>query len=169
VFGLRWRSLNDHHFVIRDSAWHGKLLEDATKTGERRVAIPSQTYAALMRWRGECPDTSPDALMFASATGTPIASHNFRNRVLAPLREKLGLPVPLTFQVLRRSHATRNQKTPKDAQLHLGHKSIVTTMDVYAQEIPESVKRMVERDEADVLGKSTAAPPAARVLKGASP
>ena len=48
-------------------------------------------------------------------------------------------------------------------------KSIVTTMDVYAQEIPESVKRMVERDEADVLGKSTAARPAARVLKGASP
>ena len=42
-------------------------------------------------------------------------------------------------------------------------------MDVYAQEIPESVKRMVERDEADVLGKSTAARPAARVLKGASP
>jgi hypothetical protein len=32
------------------------------------------------------------------------------------------------------------QKTPKDAQSHLGHNSIVTTMDVHAQEIPASVK-----------------------------
>jgi integrase len=116
--------------LIRDSAWHGKLLEDATKQGERRVAIPSQTRAALMRWREQCKDTFPDALIFASKKGTPISTHNFRNRVLVPLQEKLELTVPLTFQVLRRSHATRNQKTPKDAQSHLGHKSIVTTMDV---------------------------------------
>ena len=71
--------------------------------------------------------------------------------MLVPLQKKLELTVPLTFQVLRRSHATRNQKTPKDAQSHLGHKSIVTTMDIYAQEIPASVKRMVERDEADIF------------------
>ena len=53
--------------------------------------------------------------------------------------------------MLRRSHATRNQKRAKDAQMHLGHRSIVTTMNVYAQEIPESVKQMVEEDEALVL------------------
>ncbi len=40
---------------------------------------------------------------------------------------------------------------PKDAQSHLGHESIVTTMDVYAQEIPQSVKRMVQRDEEDIF------------------
>jgi integrase len=62
----------------------------------------------------------------------------------------VGFP---TFQVLRRSHATRNQATPKDAQSHLGHKSIVTTMDVYSVEIPESVRRMVTRDEEAILSR----------------
>ena len=33
VLGLRWRSFCGDHFLIRDSAWKGKLLEDATKTG----------------------------------------------------------------------------------------------------------------------------------------
>ena len=34
----------------------------------------------------------------------------------------------------------------------MGHGSIETTGDVYMQEIPESVTRMVELDEMDVLG-----------------
>ena len=81
--------------------------------------------------------------MFLSKSGTPISIHNYRNR----------LAVLLTFQVLRRSHATRNQKRAKDAQMHLGHRSIVTTMNIYAQEIPESVKQMVEEDEAVLKAK----------------
>ena len=59
VFGLRWRSFRDDHFLIRDSAWNGKLLEDATKTGERRVAIPPATRQAILRWRKYAKDTCP--------------------------------------------------------------------------------------------------------------
>jgi len=166
IFGLRWRSFLDDVLLVRDSAWNGHLLEDATKTGERRIAVRPVTREAILRWRGKCPDTSPYALMFASAKGTPISSHNFRNRVLAPLQEKLGLTVPLTFQVLRRSHATRNQLRLKDVQSHLGHKSITTTANVYAQAVPASVREMVATDEADVLGiKSTATRSATRVRK----
>ena len=166
IFGLRWRSFLDDVLLVRDSAWNGHLLEDATKTGERRIVVPPMTQEAILRWRGECSDTSSCALMFASAKGTPISSHNFRNRVLVPLQEKLGLTVPLTFQVLRRSHATRNQLRLKDVQSHLGHKSITTTANVYAQAVPASVREMVATDEADVLGiKSTATRPATRVRK----
>jgi integrase len=156
VFGLGWRSFCGDHFLIRDSAWNGKLLEDATKTGERRVYIPPSTHTAILRWREKAKDTSPDAVRFPSKPGTPMSAHNFHNRVRGPLRKKLGLGVPLTFQVLRRCHATRNQRTPKDAQAHLGHKSIVTTMDIYAQEIPASAREMVTQDEAAVLALSAA-------------
>ena len=149
--GLLGISFRDDHFLIRDSVWNGKLLEDATKTGERRVAIPPATRQAILRWRKYAKDTSPEALMFPSKKGTPMSAHNFHNRILRPLRKKLDLDVPLTFQVLRRSHATRNQRTPKDAQAHLGHRSIVTTMDIYAQEVPASVREMVDQDEAAVL------------------
>jgi integrase len=153
VFGLRWSSLRGDHFVIRNSAWKGKLLPDQAKDAERRVFIPPATRAAIMRWHETCQSKLPDDLMFPSKKGTPISSHNYRNRVLVPLAKKLELTVPLTFQVLRRSHATRNQRRAKDAQLHLGHRSILTTMNVYAQEIPESVKQMVEQDETTILAE----------------
>jgi len=89
-------------------------------------------------------------MLFSSAVGGPMDSHNFNNRVMAPLRDKLKLSV-LTFQVLRRSHATRNQATPTDSQAHLGHKQITTTLGIYAQEVPATVKAMVAADEAAIL------------------
>ncbi len=109
IFGLRWSSFHDDHFVIRDSAWKGKLLPDQAKVGERRVFIPPATRKAILRWHEH---SNPNGLMFASKKGNPLIADNFRKRVLVPLEKQLNLTVPLTFQVLRRSHATRNQKDP---------------------------------------------------------
>lgn len=150
VFGLTWGAIHGDYFLIRDSAWKGKLLSDATKTGERAVFIPPATMAAITRWKAVAKFTGANDILFASKKGTPMSSHNFNNRVLVPVRDKLKLPA-LTFQVLRRSHATRNQATPKDAQSHLGHKQITTTLGIYAQEVPASVKAMVAADEAAII------------------
>lgn len=150
IFGLRWSALHGDHFVIRDSAWRGRLLADTTKTGQRSVFIPPATLAAIACWRKVATFKAPGDILFASEAGTPMSSHNFSNRTLVPVRDKLKLPA-LTFQVLRRSHATRNQSTPKDAQSHLGHSNIQTTMNIYAQAIPASVKAMVATDEAAIL------------------
>jgi integrase len=147
---LRWSAFKGTHFLIRDSAWKGQLLKDATKTGERLVSIPDATRAAILRWRNESEFTGQDDIIFCTSTGTVMNAHNFRNRVLVPLSEKLGLPT-ITFQVLRRSHATRNQDRSKDVQSHLGHKSIVTTLGIYTQEIPTSVAAMVQADEDAIL------------------
>jgi len=70
---------------------------------------------------------------------------NYRNRILAPLAEKLGLP-KLNFQVLRRTMATLAQKkgSVKDIQAHLRHSKADTTANEYMQELPESVKQMVD-------------------------
>ena len=69
---------------------------------------------------------------------------NYRNRVLNPLAEKLGIP-KLNFQILRRTIATRAQKmgSVKDIQAHLRHAKADTTANEYMQELPESVKQMV--------------------------
>jgi integrase len=151
VFGLRWSSFLNDCFVIRDSAWKGRLLEDEAKGEERRVFIPPATREAILRWREVCKYTKPGDLMFASKKGNPLIADNFRKRVLAKLQDDLKLGVPLTFQVLRRSHATRNQKTPKDSQAHMGHKTLTMTLGTYAQAIPDSVREMVERDERETL------------------
>jgi integrase len=158
VFGLCWSAFCGDYFLIRDSAWKGKLLKDATKTGEHSVSIPPATREAILRWKAKSAFTGQNDLIFCTSVGTPMSSHNVRNRVLVPVREKLGLTVPLTFQVLRRSHAARNQASPKDVQGHLGHASIVTTMGICAQGIPASVKAMVEADEVAILRLPIALP-----------
>jgi len=70
---------------------------------------------------------------------------NYRNRVLTPLAQRLGLP-KLNFQVLRRTMATLAQKkgSVKDIQAHLRHAKADTTANEYMQELPESVKQMVD-------------------------
>jgi hypothetical protein len=69
---------------------------------------------------------------------------NYRNRVLNPLAEKLGLP-KLNFQVMRRTMATQAQSmgSVKDIQAHLLHAKADTTANEYMQELTESVKKMV--------------------------
>ncbi len=69
---------------------------------------------------------------------------NYRNRVLNPLAEKLGLP-KLNFQVMRRTMATQAQSmgSLKDIQAHLRHAKADTPANEYMQELPESVKKMV--------------------------
>jgi integrase len=153
LFGLRWQSWKGDSFHITDSAWRGRLLTDETKTGARRVFIPPATRRALRNWHKHATFTASNDILFATKAGSPVSAHNFHNRVLRPLRNKLKLSVPLTFQVLRRSHATRNQGTPKAAQSHLGHRNITTTLNIYAQEVPASVKAMVTADESKILSK----------------
>jgi site-specific recombinase XerD len=79
---------------------------------------------------------------------------NFLRRRIKLIAISLGIdPHLLTFQVLRRSFATRNQKraSMKDVQEHLRHARIETTGNVCVQAIPESVRSMVEADITDVL------------------
>ena len=61
----------------------------------------------------------------------------FLQKRIQPIAKALGISVPVTFQVLRRSCTTRNQKNGslKDVQVHMGHGSIETTGNVYMMEI----------------------------------
>ena len=82
--------------------------------------------------------------MEAGVPGPASYPANYRNRVLKPLAEALNIP-KLTFQVLRRTMATRAQAlgSVKDIQAHLRHSRADTTANEYMQELPESVQQMV--------------------------
>jgi integrase len=82
--------------------------------------------------------------MFPNADGWFIDPTNYRNRVLKPLADSLGIP-KLNFQVIRRTIATRAQSlgSVKDIQSHLRHSRADTTANEYMQELPESVPQMV--------------------------
>jgi hypothetical protein len=120
--------------------------------------LPKGMVDDLWLWKQECPDSSPDAFMFPNTDGGFMDTGNYRNRILTPLAEKLGLP-KLNFQVLRRTMATLAQRkgSVKDVQAHLRHSKADTTANEYMQELPESVGRMVESMHEELMNSQTAA------------
>ena len=71
--------------------------------------------------------------------------HNYLERILKPAARSVGIK-DITFQALRRTFATQVQPfgTVKDSQTQLRHADANTTMNIYAQAIPESVRAAVE-------------------------
>jgi integrase len=157
VFGITWGCLQGNQLEIRNTAYRGKLNQWRVKrkASFRRIFLPPLLIKAFSAYRAKCSATHADDLVFPSAkTGRPMWPGIWLQDRIQPVARALGITVPVTFQVLRRSCTTRNQKhgSLKDVQTHLGHASISTTGDVYMQELPDSVAQMVELDVADVMG-----------------
>ena len=109
------------------------------------MAVPKPLQLELECWRTACGDLTPDDFMFASSRGTPLDGHNYLQRVLQPVAEKIGIPC-LTFQALRRTFATlvQGKGSVKDAQAQLRHALAAISLGIYTQAIPDSVAAAVE-------------------------
>jgi integrase len=154
--GLTWKSYAGDHFVIYDTAYEGVLYEGKVKTEDSRarIPIPQRVRPYIEAWKRECPDTSPDALMFPTkghrknkGKQVPFRAKNFFKWRVWPYTDKLNIPHRLcTFQVFRRTLGTDLQKhgTMKDAQAIMRHKHIKTTAEVYMDQIPESVRNAID-------------------------
>ena len=85
---------------------------------------------------------------------------NILRRHLRPAAVKLGMdPKKATWRSLRTSCATwmvEAGANPKDVQGQMRHSRISTTMDIYAQPVPESQRRAVARTMDMVTARSTA-------------
>ena len=107
----------------------------------------------LRTWREDNASAPEDALIFPTEKGTPMRPENWLRRRIKPIVVKLGIVVPVNFQVLRRTFATNAQRfgSPKDVQAHLRHADITTTLNEYTQTIPESVRKLVNAVADDVM------------------
>ena len=146
LFALRWRSFdNVNTLSITETVYKGKIRPFGKTDGSLTdVHLPPGLAAELRLWKKENPKASPDAFIFPNSRGGFMDTGNYRNRVLNPLAERLGLP-KLNFQVMRRTMATQaqNMGSVKDIQAHLRHAKADTTANEYMQELPESVRKMV--------------------------
>mgnify|MGYP005814139301 CR=1 FL=1 len=152
LFALRWGGfdMDACTLTVTQTAYRGKLRDfGKTKKSRRKVHLPKGLVNELWLWKQECPDRSAEAFIFPNArkrNGVKkngfIRTENYRARVLKKLAEKLWL-AKLNFQVLRRTMATLAQKKGgvKYVQGILGHSKADTTVNVYMQEIEESVKQ----------------------------
>ncbi len=146
LFALRWRSFDDKEtLTITETVYKGKIrLYGKTDGSLTDVHLPPALAEELLLWKSENPKARPDSFIFPNSRGGFLDTKNYRNRVLMPLAEKLGVP-RVNFQILRRTMATQAQSmgSVKDIQAHLRHAKADTTANEYMQELPESVKTMV--------------------------
>jgi integrase len=166
IFGLRWSSWRSDHLQIEGTAWRGVLRPGKAKTkgSKGSIALPDVLIPALKMWREQCGNPPDERLIFPTEKQTPMRPENWLRRRIKPLAMKLGISVPVNFQVLRRTFATNAQGygNPKDVQAHLRHTDIATTLDVYTQTVPESVRKLVNKVARDVMtAKPRAIEPAA--------
>ena len=155
IFGLRWSSWRKDHFQIEGTAWRGTLRPGKAKTrgSKAPVTIPNVLLPLLQMWREQHAAAPSEALIFPSEKGTPMRPENWLRRRVKPKAKAAGITMPVNFQVLRRTFATNAQGmgNPVDVQAHLRHSDIGTTLGIYTQAIPESVRRLVNAVADDVM------------------
>lgn len=145
--------------VLLETVYKGKIHPfGKTKKSLAPVHLPPVLISDLLAWKAKCPNSSPEAFIFANQDGGFLDTGNYRKRVLKKLAETLNLP-NLTFQIIRRTIATLSQTKghAKATQGLLRHSRVATTIDVYQQIIPEGVENMVGSIHDELRKPSTAA------------
>jgi integrase len=160
LFGLPWTNFHESdeegesYFLVDQIAYRGKR-HNRTKTdaSKARVPIAGRTLEALLQWKKESPDTSPDALIFPSTNkngrsrkGAPMYPATWLQKKIQPIATALGVKFHVNFRALRRTASTLlqdNGDSLASAQSLLRHASPMTTATIYTQPIPESVKMAV--------------------------
>lgn len=171
IFGLIWSAWEGGQIRPSSTAFLGELFRDNTKTKESRGAIPLGDVARpwVEAWHAQCPDTSPDALIFSYLPSkgqfkgqvTPRDPYQWWRKRVWPVAKRLGIPVGLlTFQVTRRTAATLAMKygSVKDVQQFLRHAEVRTTLQFYVQPVDESTRRTVNDWTSSVMATSTQRP-----------
>jgi integrase len=146
LFALRWRSFDDQNTLkITETVYRGELRPYGKTSGSlTKVYLPDGLATELRAWKEDSGNVSPDDFIFPNADGGFLLVTNYRNRVLKPIAEQLGIE-KLNFQILRRTMATQaqNMGSVKDIQAHLRHARPDTTANEYMQALPASVQQMV--------------------------
>ena len=150
VFGFTADSWKDDVLEIKNTVYKGTLRRAKVKTDGswRTVPVPPDMRIMLQRWI-EWSGASGSDLLFPGKDGkSPMWPGVWLQKRVQSVARKLGITTTVTFQVLRRSFATRHRNDLKDAAAVLGHANYATTTaNVYAQSVDDRVRTMVEEDE----------------------
>jgi len=149
LLALRWKNVDfDRRTVrVREAVYEGHNSTPKTQGGIRDIPFGPTLEQALRRHAGSrIPD---DSLVFPSRNGTHLRPGNLLKRCLYPACAKAQLR-RFSWHDFRRTRATllSDMGEPlKTAQAQLGHASLSTTAEIYAQAVPESQRAAVERLE----------------------
>ncbi len=149
LFALRWKSvsLEDGHLTVDEAVYEGAFGTPKTSAGRRRVPLSEPTLRLVTEWKGHARKTEPEALMFSTWSGKPIAPNNVLRRWVFPACATLNLP-RATWLTFRRTYASwaHDKGVPGKvvAQL-MGHTNADVTLNVYTQVLDASLRTAVDR------------------------
>lgn len=167
LVGLRWEDVHDDAITVDERYCRGDWSVTKTEGSAMTIGVSPTVIARIYRlktievelnWGGKgarkriklVRSDGPQDLVFQSVRkGTPMRDGNILRRHLRPAALKLGInPKKATWRSLRTSCATwmiEAGANPKDVQGQMRHSRIATTMDIYAQYVPESQRRAVAK------------------------
>jgi len=135
--GVRWRELEtlqigDLNLLRKEVV----IRQSKTDAGIRTLPLESEDIAYIAKHIADSGRTGADneSPLFTSPEGKALHYSNFRRRVFLPACELAGIP-DVTFHDLRRTHATMlvaEGHSIKVVQERMGHRSITTTLMLYA-------------------------------------
>ena len=154
LLGLKWSDIDLENATVSvrrtltrtDNGKRVTLGDPKTKRSRRTIRLTPQAVEALrvhlekqlqeMEALGD--RYSDQGLVFTTEAGTPINPSNLRQRSLASLLKRAGLP-HIRFHDLRHTCATlllSKNVHPKFVQELLGHATIAITLDTYSHVLP---------------------------------
>jgi integrase len=150
LLALRWKNVDFEGKTIRvrEAVYEGHNSTPKTQGGNRDIPFGPTLEQALRKHLGRR-GASDDSLVFPSRNGTYLRPGNLHKRWLLPACAKAELR-RFSWHDFRRTHATllSDMGEPlKTAQAQLGHASLSTTAEIYAQAVPASQRAAVERLE----------------------
>jgi integrase len=149
LFALRWKDVSDQGQVltVREAVYEGVFGTPKTDAGCRRIPLSQTARLLLDTWKTCAKRTDPDALMFATWSGKPIAPNNVLRRWVFPACGQLQMPRAtwLTFRRTYSSWAHDKGVPGKIVAELMGHAKVDTTLNVYTQVLDASVRTAVAK------------------------
>jgi integrase len=114
IVGLRLGDFEGDSVRVRRRIYRGKLGDPKTDRSARQVALTTVTKMLLEDWIRKLGITNVNDWLFPSESGRPIGRDNLWRRYMAPKLKPAGLDWA-TFQVMRRTFATRSKRAGVNA------------------------------------------------------
>src|SRR5262249_50087872 len=155
IFALQWQHVAGDHVQVVPRVYRGQLDQPKNERSKRTVALSSSTRRLIDQWRRQRAD--PETWVFPSAKiTTPLGRDSLWRWQIRPRLKTIGLEW-ITFQVLRRTHASLSRQVGIDPKLvadQFGH-GLRVNLDIYTVAALETRQHAVEVLEASLVNGSS--------------
>src|SRR5262249_44382175 len=145
------------HVQVVHRVYRGQLDQPKNERSKRTVALSSSTRRLIDQWRRQQDKADPETWVFPSAKiMTPLGRDRAWRWKIHPRLKTIGLEW-ITFQILRRTHASLSRQVGIDPKLvadQLGH-GLSVNLDVYTVAALEPRQHAVEVLEASLVHRSS--------------